>query len=222
MSNKKKKKNEFEMETKEMDLQTDKQLEQGSDEKSSEPVAVSDLDRLIEKFPEVEAEKLNSILKDMPFNDAVYVLEEEKSLPSEDKQEVEASSQVEPESNNNNIEKVSKMTEEQNKPVQEEKVDVEAKFNELMAKQNKMQKDLEQKKGGVVTVDDTNERSDRATQIASEGRRKGKAYKPRKGVASFMVTQNARYKASGKPAPYSNECIKNTLMREEGQLEGKA
>lgn len=201
-----KKNKEFEMaETKEMDLN---------------PLIKSDLDILTESFPEKDQDTLKTLLESSSLAEATEILDSEV-------EEIEDETVI-PEpviapivnSSDNNKPEVIIMSEETTNP-EVEQVDVDEMFNQLMSDQEKMQKSLEKKKGGVVTVDDTHERADRATQISRDGRRKGKVFKPNKGVASFMAVQNAKYKASGKPAPYSNECIKNTLMREHGQLEGK-
>lgn len=100
--------------------------------------------------------------------------------------------------------------------------DLEAEFKRLMAEGKELEDELKEKSGGVVTVDDTMDRVRRQDDIATSGRRRGRKFEPTKGVAAFMVKQNAHYVAQGKIEPYSKECIKNTLKREMGVLKGKA
>lgn len=204
----------------EMDLQAGQTNEQSNDSQPSEPTAISDLDRLIEEFPSLGADKLAQTLKEMSYDDAVEMLREDEKASEEEEDEPINTPDPKPEVNNNPVTEEKPMTEETVNT--ENEMSAEEKFELLMAEQNKMQKALEKKKGGVVTVDDTMERAERATKIASEGKRKGKQFKPNKGTAMFMAIQNAKYKTSGKPAPYSEECMKNTFMREEGLLKGKA
>lgn len=87
-------------------------------------------------------------------------------------------------------------------------------FNALMQSQKDKVSELEMKAGGPISVDDTAERIKRSEEIAVKGKRKGKSFKPSNGTAAFMVQQNAKYLAVNKPAPYSDECLKQTLKRE--------
>ena len=157
------------------------------------------------------------MLKEMHVNDVTYILSEEESFRVEEevKSELKVETEVEkPKQNINPKQEVEKMTDENQTEENIITMTAEQEFEALMAEQNKMQKSMESKKGGVTSVDDTVERADRATQITEDGKRKGKAYKPRKGTSLFMARQNAKYKSSGKPAPYSEKCIFNTIKRE--------
>ena len=230
MSNKNKKKSEtksnekIEKETFEMELGNG----ESTDEKSPEQIRDEYLSQLLESFPNKTEDEINALLNEMNFDDAFEVLVEEQNNPDED-EAVDVSNQgniLNQEETNNKIhDLVSKVNntnlkpevetmENVNEAVNKPEVNVEDMFNNLMAEQDSMQKSLEKKAGGVVTVDDTSERAERATEIAVKGKRKGKAYKPNKGTAHFMVQQNAKYKASGRSAPYSIDCIKATLERE--------
>lgn len=206
-----KKKNDFQMqETKEMDLQSNQSTEQGNDSESPEVNEPSDIDKLMEKFPGKPKDELEALLKEMPLNDAVYTLEDAKNF--EDSYEDELPLE------NINPEPEVKTMEPSEEQVTSNEVSIEDEFNILMGEQDKMQKEFEKEKGGVITVDDTSERIERSNDIAKSGRRKGRKFKPTVGVAGFMSKQNAIYKASGKPAPYSKECLLNTLKREKGMV----
>lgn len=60
-------------------------------------------------------------------------------------------------------------------------------------------------------IDDTVQRAMRSQKTSGD-----KNFKPRKGVASFMMRQNTRYAIENKPEPYTEDCIRNTLMKEMG------
>ena len=86
--------------------------------------------------------------------------------------------------------------------------DAKAKFEALKAQIQNNVKRLEAK-NGKASVDDTMERVERSTKVS-----KRNDYKPNKGVSAFMAKQNAIYLSQGKTAPYSDECLMNTIEKE--------
>ncbi len=198
-----------EKETFEMDLG----VKPGNDKDAPESSEPKDIDVLKEKFPDKGEKELETLLKEMPLKDAIFILGEEKDLPQQKEERTESVPETVAQPNNN-LEPEVKIMENVNEPETTQEMSVEQELQMLMQEQDSMQKELEAMKGGVVTVDDTVERADRATKIAVEGKRRGAKFNPSKGTALFMVKQNAKYKASGRPAPYSKECIEATLKRE--------
>lgn len=175
---------------------------------------------LKESHPDVSDEKAKELLEVMPLNDARFILDEEKVIGSDQIEGDEPLPEKEIERPIEEAKKTTgdKMQETNNAPTE----NMDDAFEALMRQQDVLQKKLEKEAGGVTTVDDTADRIERSGDVARTGKRKGKDFKPAKGVAQFMVSQNAKYKAAGKQAPYSNECVKNTFLRENGQLQGKA
>lgn len=195
-----KKNKKVESETYQMDLGDNKVNDSKSPKTGQQEVPAPTGDDavkvILETYPELSKEQAKWYLDDMSLIDALKVIKEDlkegnDAAPKQEEVKVTESAEK-----------------KENTP------SVDEQMKELMREQDEMQKDLEEKQGGVATIDDTTERAKRSEDTAVQGKRRGTPYRPKKGVAAFMAKRNAIHKAQGKPAPYTEACIKATLEKE--------